>query len=327
MDYKNEFNRWIFHPNLDEKSKAELFALGSNEEELRSRFENTLNFGTAGLRGVMGVGTNRMNIYTVRQASYALGKFITELGNDAMKAGVVIAYDSRNNGRNYVENAALTLCSMGIRVYVFDNIRPTPELSFAVRYLGTTAGINVTASHNPKEYNGYKVYYKDGAQINAEQAGKIYNYMLEADPLDIKLALKEESISNGLYNVIGDKVDDAFVNSVLSEKIDIGNISEDAKNVSIVYSAFHGTGYKLVPRVLEAIGANVTIVEEQNIPDGDFPTLRSPNPEEKEGLTKAIDLAKKIGSELVIATDPDADRCASAVVLNNGEVRMISGNQ
>ena len=327
MEHLNEYNRWLSCKDIDERSKAELFAIADKPDEIYSRFYTTLNFGTAGLRGLMGVGTNRMNVYTVRQASYGFGKYICDLGEDAKRRGVVIAYDSRNNGLKFAQNAALTMCLLGIRVFVFDSLRPTPELSFAIRYLNTIAGINITASHNPKEYNGYKAYFEDGAQIAGEQANIIFDYMCNVDPLTVKIASMTDAVNSGLYNSVGSKIDDAYVRCVLNEKLDIGNISEQAKKVSIVYSPFHGAGYKLVPRVLAELGANVTIQPEQGIPDGDFPTLKSPNPEEREGLTKAIELAKEIGSDLVIATDPDADRCATAVIMPSGQVELITGNQ
>ena len=327
MKHVSEYERWLACCDLDERIKAELITIHGDEDEIYSRFYTTLNFGTAGLRGLMGAGTNRMNIYTVRQASYGMGRYICDLGPAAMKRGVVIAYDSRNNGVKFAENAALTLCMLGIRVFVFDSLRPTPELSFAIRYLGTIAGINITASHNPKEYNGYKAYFEDGAQIAGDQANIIYNYMCDTDPLKVEIMSMSDAVRQGLYNTIGSDVDNAYIKCVLGEKLDIGDISEEAKDVSIVYSAFHGAGYRLVPEILKQIGANVTVQPEQIIPDGDFPTLRSPNPEEREGLTKAIELAKEIGSDLVIATDPDADRCASAVVMPDGEVELITGNQ
>ena len=326
MDYRTEYERWLFFEGLDTRLKEELNSI-NDSDEIFSRFYTSLNFGTGGLRGLMGAGTNRMNIYTVRQASYGFGKYICDLGTEAMNRGVVIAHDSRNNGVEFAENAALTFAGLGIRVFVFDSLRPTPELSFAIRKLNAIAGINVTASHNPKEYNGYKAYFDDGAQITGEQAGIILDYIKKTDPLNIPVADKNNAINIGLYNIIGDAIDDAYVDAVLEEKLDIGEISEEAKNVSIVYSPFHGTGYKLVPRVLKSIGANVTLQAEQSIPNGDFPTLKSPNPEEREGLELAIKLAKEIGSDLVIATDPDADRCAIAVIMPDGTVETFSGNQ
>ncbi len=327
MSYKDEFERWFSFVDLDERLKAELILIRNNDDEIFSRFYTSLEFGTAGLRGLMGAGTNRMNIYTVRQASFALGKYICTLGKSSMDRGVVIAYDSRNNGVKFAQNAALVLCNLGIKVYIFDSLRPTPELSFAIRKLGAISGINVTASHNPKEYNGYKVYFEDGAQIAGEQARIILGFMNETDPLNVDIMDMNVAVEKGLYNVVGDEIDDAYVNCVLGEKLDLGNISDDAKNVSIVYSAFHGTGYKLIPRVLELLGANVTLQPEQSIPNGDFPTLKSPNPEEREGMELSVQLAKSIGSDLVIATDPDADRCAIAVIMPDGSVEMFSGNQ
>ena len=204
---------------------------------------------------------------------------------------------------------------------------PTPELSFAIRELHAIAGINITASHNPKEYNGYKAYFEDGAQIAGEQADIILGYMKGIDPLAVELADKDFAVQSGLYKIIGEKIDDAYIKCVLGEQLELGDISDEAKNVSIVYSPFHGAGYKIVPQVLEAIGANVTIQPDQAVPDGDFPTLKSPNPEEREGLSMSIELAEKIGSDLVIATDPDADRCAVAVIMPDGTVELLSGNQ
>ena len=327
MDYMKEYERWLSFAGLDERNKAELISMHGNDEEIFSRFYTSLNFGTAGLRGRMGAGTNRMNIYTVRQASYGFGKYICSIGEQAKDRGVVIAFDSRNNGVRFAENAALTLCKLGVRVFVFDSLRPTPELSFAIRELHAIAGINITASHNPKEYNGYKAYFEDGAQIAGEQADIILGYMKGIDPLAVELADKDFAVQSGLYKIIGEKIDDAYIKCVLGEQLELGDISDEAKNVSIVYSPFHGAGYKIVPQVLEAIGANVTIQPDQAVPDGDFPTLKSPNPEEREGLSMSIELAEKIGSDLVIATDPDADRCAVAVIMPDGTVELLSGNQ
>lgn len=327
MDHLKEYERWLSFSDLDERNKAELISIHGNDEEIFSRFYTSLNFGTAGLRGLMGAGTNRMNIYTVRQASYGFGKYISTLGDDAKNRGVVIAFDSRNNGVRFAQNAALALCKLGVRVFIFDSLRPTPELSFAIRELHAIAGINITASHNLKEYNGYKAYFEDGAQIAGEQADIILGYMKETDPLTVELADRDAAIKSGLYNIIGENIDNAYIKCVLGEQLDLGNISKEARDVSIVYSPFHGAGYKIVPAVLEAIGANVTVQPDQAVPDGDFPTLKSPNPEEREGLSLSIELAKKIGSDLVIATDPDADRCATAVIMPDGTVELLSGNQ
>ena len=327
MNHIKEYERWLAYPDLDERIKADLILIRGKEDEILSRFYTSLNFGTGGLRGIMGAGTNRMNIYTVRQASYGFGKYICDLGDEAKKRGVVIAFDSRNNGVKFAQNTALTLCKLGIKTYVFDSLRPTPELSFAIRYLGTVAGVNITASHNPKEYNGYKAYFEDGAQIAGEQADIILKNMQSVDPLKVEVMDIDSAAKAGLYNVVGDEIDEAYINSVLNERLELGDLSEQAKNVSIVYSAFHGAGYKLVPEVLGRLGANVTLQPEQSIPDGDFPTLKSPNPEEREGLEMSVSLARKVGAELVIATDPDADRCAIAVIMPDGSFETFSGNQ
>ena len=238
MDYMKEYERWLSFAGLDERNKAELISMHGNDEEIFSRFYTSLNFGTAGLRGLMGAGTNRMNIYTVRQASYGFGKYICSIGEQAKDRGVVIAFDSRNNGVRFAENAALTLCKLGVRVFVFDSLRPTPELSFAIRELHAIAGINITASHNPKEYNGYKAYFEDGAQIAGEQADIILGYMKGIDPLAVELADKDFAVQSGLYKIIGEKIDDAYIKCVLGEQLELGDISDEAKNVSIVYSPF-----------------------------------------------------------------------------------------
>lgn len=327
MDYLKEYERWLSKTDLDERLKAELISIHGDDDEIRSRFSECLHFGTGGLRGFMAAGTNRMNIYTVAQASLGFGNYICSLGESAKKRGVVIAHDCRNNGVKFAKTAALTMCRLGINVYVFDGLRPTPELSFAIRELGTIAGINITASHNPKEYNGYKAYFEDGAQIAGEQADFVMAEMQKVDPLNIKIMDEKEAINAGLYHIVGSKLDEKYIQKVLEQKLELDNLSPEAKDVSIVYSPFYGAGYKLVPHVLSMIGANVTVVKEQSMPDGDFPTLKSPNPEEKEGMKLAIELAQKINAELIIATDPDADRVAMAALLPGGQVEMFTGNQ
>lgn len=327
MNYEAECKRWVESHNVDEYTKAEAIMMIGDDEKLRSAFGANLEFGTGGLRGIMGAGTNRMNVYTVRQATRGLGQFIVEKGNDAMLRGVVIAHDSRNNGIAFTEATALTLCAMGIRTYVFDELRPTPELSFAVRELNCIAGINITASHNPKIYNGYKVYYEDGAQISIELADTIQQYIRSIDPLNVPMIDKAEAVKAGLYKEVGPELDEKYLTAVLAEGLDLSDISEEAKRLKVVYTAFHGAGYRLVPEVLKRLNINAFMVEEQMIPDGEFPTLRSPNPEDKDGFTLGMKKAKEVGADLILATDPDADRVGVGCLDQSGEVTLLTGNQ
>ncbi len=325
MRHMEEFNRWLQFNELDSRLKADLITAHGNDDEIQSRFGCDLAFGTAGLRGVMGAGTNRMNIYTVRRASKGFGNYIVSLGKEAMERGIIIAYDCRNNGKTFAMETALTVAALGVKVRLFDALRPTPELSFAIRALNAIGGVNITASHNPKEYNGYKVYFEDGAQISGEQADFILNEMQKVDPLNVETITEEEAIEKGLLEYIGAEVDAMYIERVLQEQMPL-NIAEEAKNLSIVYTPFHGTGYKLVPEIFKALGANAYFVEEQMIPDGDFPTVKSPNPEEKEGFAPGIELAKKVGADLIIATDPDADRVGVAALVGD-QVTLFTGNQ
>ncbi|MBR6792987.1 MAG: phospho-sugar mutase [Clostridia bacterium] len=326
MEYMQEYERWLSYYELDGRLKADLIAIHGNEDEIKSRFACDLTFGTAGLRGLMGAGTNRMNIYTVRRASQGFGNYIVSLGEEAMRRGVVIAYDCRNNGKRFAMETALTMCALGIHVRLFDALRPTPELSFAIRDFGAIGGINITASHNPKEYNGYKAYFEDGAQISGEQADYILKQMQSVDPLRVETISEEEAVVKGLLEYIGQVTDKRYLSRVLAEKLPLGELKEEAKELSIVYTPFHGTGYKLVPEIFKALGANVYYVEEQMVPDGDFPTVAYPNPEEKEGFKLGLELAKKVGADLVIATDPDADRVGVAALAGE-QVTLFTGNQ
>lgn len=319
--------KWIESESVDEITKAQAREILEDEEQLQSCFGSSLAFGTAGLRGIMGPGTNRMNINTVSRATKGIADYIVSLGKEYMERGVVIAYDSRMCGPEFADATALTLCAMGVKAYVFDKLRPTPELSFAVRNLGAIIGINITASHNPKEYNGYKVYYEDGAQIAGELAELLQNKISAVDPLEIERMDKAAAIDAGLYNVIGEEIDKAYLTAVLGEQLDMSDLSEQAKQLKVVYTAFHGTGYRLVPAVLKALNINVFPVEEQMIPDGNFPTLRSPNPEEKDGFDLGVAKAKEVGADLILATDPDADRVGVGCLDENGEITLLNGNQ
>ncbi len=326
MNYLAEYQRWMDYYELDGRLKADLIAVHGNDDEIRSRFACDLVFGTGGLRGLMGAGTNRMNIYTVRRASRGFGNYIVSLGKEAMNRGIVIAHDCRNNGKRFALETALTMCALGIHVRLFDSLRPTPELSFAIRDFGAIGGVNITASHNPKEYNGYKAYFEDGAQLSGDQADFILNEMQKVDPLAVPVMAEEEALAQGLLERIGAETDERYINRVLQEQLPLGALKPEAKELSVVYTPFHGTGYRLMPEIFKALGVNAHFVEEQMVPDGDFPTVKSPNPEEKEGFAPGLELAKKVGAELVIATDPDADRVGVAQ-LSGDQVTLFTGNQ
>ena len=280
MNFREECKKWVVSHSVDEYTKAQAITMMEDDEQLEACFGSSLSFGTAGLRGIMGPGTNRMNTNTVSRATKGIGDYIVSLGKEYMDRGVVIAHDCRNNGVAFTEATALTLCALGIKTYVFDELRPTPELSFAVRELNTIMGINITASHNPKEYNGYKVYYEDGAQIAGELADLLQKNIAAVDPLNVEHMNKDEAIKAGLYNVIGEQMDEKYLAAVMREQLDMSALSAEAKALKVVYTPFHGTGYRLVPMMMHRLGLNVCTVDEQMIPDGEFPTLTSPNPEE-----------------------------------------------
>ncbi len=316
MNYREKHNRWLRCEAVDEKTKRELQNL--TDKEIEDRFYCDLEFGTGGLRGVMAAGTNRMNVYTVRLATQGLANEILDC-EGAKEKGVVIAFDSRNNSELFAKECAKVLCANGIKTYIFDSLRPTPELSFAVRYLGCARGVVITASHNPKEYNGYKVYGEDGAQIEPETAKKIIGYINNTDIFDdIKLCGSAEPI------IIGKDIDKAYIESIKEQSFGI-NIPDDFK---IVYTPLHGSGNILVRRVLDEIGVkNVFVVPEQELPDGDFPTVKSPNPENSEAFTLAIEYAKKQNADIIFGTDPDSDRIGVVVRNSEGEYIVLNGNQ
>lgn len=328
MGYIENYNRWLTSDKTDDDTKAELAAIKDNDEEIKLRFYQSLQFGTAGLRGTMNAGTNAMNVYTVSQATQALATLIKEEGTDAMSRGVAIACDSRNNSELFSKRAAEVLAANGIKVYIFESLRPTPVLSFAIRHLNCIAGINITASHNPKEYNGYKAYWEDGAQLPPEHAQKVSDIIDVTDIFDGVLSIPfEDGIKNGLIEIIGEEVDAAYLENVYAQAIDTEMIKEMADDIKIVYTPLHGAGYKLVPRVIDMLGfKNLYMVKEQSEPDGNFPTTPFPNPEFKDVFNPGIKLAKEIGSDLIIATDPDADRVGIAVRVGDDFVTM-TGNQ
>ena len=331
--YREEYEYWLASDAVDAKTKEELRALEGNEQEIEGRFKAMLSFGTAGLRGIMGAGIGMMNVYTVRYATQGLANLIIEkggqIGGDSPEgSGVAIAHDSRLNSRLYAEEAAAVLAANGIKVYIFDDMRPTPELSFAVRETGSIAGINITASHNPKEYNGYKAYWADGAQLGPEHADVVSAEIAKIDIFrDVKTMDYDEAVKEGLIKILGDEMDQIYIGRVMETSITHKYIDQVAKDMKIVFTPFHGAGYRLVPEILRRQGYGAIIpVEEQMIPDGSFPTVKSPNPENTEGFALAIEYAKKNGAELVIGVDPDSDRCG-AVVKSGDEYMILSGNQ
>ena len=308
MTYWDEYQNWIRSDIFDEETKKELQEIKDNSEEIKERFYKNLEFGTAGLRGIMGAGTNRMNKYTVMKATQGLANFIIK--ENGQSRGVVISYDSRNNSKEFAIKSALCLNANGIKAYVFENLRPVPELSFAVRYLNCIAGIMITASHNPPKYNGYKVYWEDGAQITSPKDKQIIEEVNAVnDYAEIKSISLEEAMKKGLYTSIVGNIDDAYMEELKKQVINEDIIKKQAKNLKIVYTPLHGTGNVPVRRILQELGfENVFIVPEQEQPDGNFPTVDYPNPEDKKAFKLALELAKKVDADIVLATDPDADR-------------------
>lgn len=325
--YNEVYNEWCSDSYFDEATREELKGLAGNEEEIKDRFYKKLEFGTGGLRGVIGAGTNRMNIYTVRQATQGLADYIiSQHGEDK---GVAIAYDSRIMSPEFAKEAALCLNANGIKTYRFESLRPTPELSFAVRKLGCISGIVITASHNPREYNGYKVYWEDGAQITPPHDKNIMKCISEVNSWEyVKTMSEDEAVSKGLYNTIGADIDDAYMAELKKQSIHPEIISQVADSIKIVYTPLHGTGNIPVRRVLKELGFNnVYIVKEQEAPDGKFPTVAYPNPEDEKAWELALKLAKEVDADIVLATDPDADRLGVyAKDTSTGEYVSFTGN-
>ena len=327
MGYMDEFNFWLSDSYFDEETKKELEAIKGNEKEIEDRFYKELEFGTGGLRGVIGAGTNRMNIYTVRKATQGLANYILKQGGK--EKGVAIAYDSRRMSPEFADEAALCLAANGIKAYVFDALRPTPELSFALRTLGCISGIVITASHNPPEYNGYKAYWEDGAQVTAPKDKEIITEVKNVtDYHEVKTMDKEEAVKAGLYQVIGAEIDDAYMAELKKQIIHPEIIKEMADDMKIVYSPFNGTGNVPVRRILSELGfKHVFVVPEQEMPDPDFTTLDYPNPEDPKAFTLALKLAKEKNADIVLATDPDADRLGIyALDTKSGEYVPFTGN-
>ncbi|MBQ6992742.1 MAG: phospho-sugar mutase [Clostridia bacterium] len=324
--YMERYQEWCNNPFFDDKTKEELKKIEGNIREIEDRFYKDLEFGTAGLRGVIGIGTNRMNKYTVAKATQGFANFIIK--NNGQERGVAISYDSRNMSKEFSEYTALCFNANGIKTYVFENLSPVPELSFAVRELNCIAGVMITASHNPPEYNGYKVYWEDGAQVSSPKDKLIIEEVNNiTDFSQAKTMNKEEAIKLGLYNTIGKEIDDKYINILKQHVINPEVIKEMQKDIKIVYSPLHGTGNIPVRRILKEIGfENVYIVKEQELPDGNFPTVDYPNPEDKNAFKLGLELAKEIDADIILATDPDADRLGVYAKDSNGEYQSFTGN-
>lgn len=329
MNWKKEFSRWLSYAELDAELKEQLENMKQDEKKIEDSFYKNLEFGTGGMRGELGAGTNRLNVYTVRKATQGLAKFIEKLGEEAKKRGVVVAYDSRHKSPEFAMEVAATLGAHGITTYVFESLRPTPVLSFAVRHLHTVSGIVLTASHNPPEYNGYKVYGEDGGQLPPKEADELISYVNAVeDELTVEVADVEQLKADGLLHIIGQEVDDAYaaeLNNVIINKEMVQKVGKDLK---IVFTPLHGTSNISVRRGLEEVGfTDVTVVKEQELPDPNFSTVKSPNPEEHAAFEYAIRDGEKIGADVLIATDPDADRLGVAVRNHDGEFQVLTGNQ
>ena len=328
MDYKKAYEQWLSSPALSEAEKAELQAIAGDEKEIESRFFSQLEFGTAGLRGTMGVGLYRMNIHVIRHATQAFARVILGEGPEAAGKGVAVCFDCRNNSDVFAREAACIMAAAGIPVRLFESLRPTPELSFAIREYGCIAGINITASHNPKEYNGYKVYWSDGAQLPPNHADEVAKIMRESDVFDVKVADFDKAVADGLITIMGGETDEKFLKNVMEQVNDQAAVDAVADTFKMVYTPFHGTGHKLIPEALKRLGMkHVICVPEQMVIDGNFPTVASPNPENPEGFYLAVDLAKKEGADFILGSDPDADRVGIMVRTSDGEFKVLTGNQ
>ena len=329
MSYRDTYEAWLASPALSQAEKAELEAIKNDDKEIESRFFSQLEFGTAGLRGTMGMGTYRMNVHVIRHATQAFAQVILEEGPEAVGRGVAICFDCRNNSDVFAREAACVMAGNGIPVRLFESLRPTPELSFAIREYGCIAGINVTASHNPKEYNGYKVYWEDGAQLPPKHADEVAKKMQELDVFAcVKTAGYDQAVAEGKIVIMGEETDEKFLANALGQVYDKAAVDKAADTFKMVYTPFHGTGYKLIPEALKRLGMkHVICVPEQMVIDGNFPTVKSPNPENPEGFYLAVDIAKKEGADFILGSDPDADRVGLMVNTGGGEFKVLTGNQ
>ncbi len=328
MSYMDTYNQWLTDPVFDADTKAELEAIKGNEKEIEDRFYKELEFGTAGLRGVIGAGTNRMNVYIVSKATQGFANYILSQEPERAAKGVAIAYDSRNMSPEFAETTALVLAGNGIKAYLFESLRPVPVLSFAVRHLGCTGGVVVTASHNPPQYNGYKVYWEDGAQVPYPRDEAIMKEVQAiSDFGSIKKISKEEALEKGLLQIVGKDVDDAYDENVLAQLVNPEVVKEMGSELKVVYTPLHGSGNLPVRRILKKAGLeNVIVVPEQELPDGNFPTVALPNPEDVNAFKLAMELSEKVGADYMCATDPDADRVGAVVKNSEGEYVVFNGN-
>lgn len=328
-NYLKEYDHWLACAETDEQTKAELRTIQEDANEIKERFYQDLEFGTAGLRGVMCAGTNRMNIYTVRKTTQGLANYICDAGREAMKRGVAISYDCRHHSAEFALESARVLAANGVKAYLFDEMRPTPLLSFAVRHFRTFAGIMITASHNPAQYNGYKVYGEDGAQLGVGPSKTVMDYIEQMDMFtDVKTMPKNEAKEAGLIVMVGEEITEAFLKEALSYSLNPEAVKQVGKDFKIVFTPFHGTGLKPVQEILKRAGfANVYTVPEQAVADPDFSTVKSPNPEDREGFALAIALAKKLDADVIIGTDPDSDRIGVLAKDAGGEYIVLTGNQ
>ena len=329
MSYRDTYQAWLNSPALSAQEKAELEAIQNDDKEIESRFFDQLAFGTAGLRGTMGVGLYRMNVHVIRHATQAFAQVILEEGPLAAARGVAVCFDCRNNSDIFAREAACVMAANGIPVRLFESLRPTPELSFAVREYGCIAGINVTASHNPKEYNGYKVYWEDGAQLPPKHADEVAKKMKELDVFAcVKTMDYDQAVAEGKIVLMGTETDEKFLANVMEQVNDKAVVEQVADTFKMVYTPFHGTGYQLIPEALRRLGMkHVICVPEQMVVDGNFPTVVSPNPENPEGFALAVELAKRHGADFILGSDPDADRVGIMVRTGDGNFKVISGNQ
>lgn len=328
MDWQQEYKRWLEHASADPMLMDDMNKL-SGEKEIEESFYTELEFGTAGLRGIIGAGTNRMNSYVVRRASRGLAEMILETcGEEGAKRGVAIAYDSRNRSDIFAMETALTLCACGIKCYLYTTLHSVPQLSFTVRHLNCIAGVVITASHNPPEYNGYKVYWEDGGQCAPDRANKILECIRRFDYFDVKPMETEMALSSGLLTMIGREVDEEYYKCTMSLLLHPENLKENGHKLNAVYTPLHGSGRVPVTEILKRIGVtNISVVPEQAEPDGDFPTVKAPNPEDKNAFSLATKLANECGADLMFATDPDSDRLGVAVRKADGEFQLLTGNQ
>lgn len=329
MSYKEIYTRWLTSDAVDEQTKAELKSIGNNEKEIEERFYRELEFGTAGMRGILGAGTNRMNIYNVRRATQGVAKYVLSMGTDAAKSGVLIGYDTRNFSRVFAEETAKVLVANGVNVYLFDTVHSVPEVSFGIRTLKTAAGVMITASHNPKEYNGYKVYGADGGQLPPDAADVVVAAIDSFDIFDdIKVADWDDVQKSDLFKVVGEDLNRQFLDAIQTQQLNPQAIAEVADTFKLIYTPFHGTGSRPIKAILSKIGfKNVLVVKEQDTEDGNFPTVKSPNPEDKEGFEIAIKMAKENDVDIIIGTDPDCDRVGIVVRDANGNYQTLTGNQ